>query len=77
MTATNDDRDTCANCPASAEGCAARQVAKYGRCCTQCTHGRAAADPRHLDLFRTRARTTRGVMGQTHTRPETVPRTEG
>jgi len=44
-TGTDDRGPECANCPSSREGCEARQVAKYGRCCTQCTHGRAAADP--------------------------------
>jgi len=37
--ATTDDRGTCRHCPASREGCQARQAARYGRCCRACTHG--------------------------------------
>ena len=40
------DRGTCAQCPASAEGCAARQASAIRqRCCWRCSHDEASVDP--------------------------------
>lgn len=38
MTTTTDGYDRCANCPSSAEGCHARAAARYGHCCSRCSH---------------------------------------
>ena len=46
------DRGTCAHCPASAEGCAARQAARFGPCCRRCSHfsdGEKYSTPRIRD----------------------------
>ncbi len=39
-TATADRGPECDHCRGSADGCAARQAARSGRCCRLCTHGR-------------------------------------
>lgn len=32
------ERDTCAHCPASTDGCQARRAFARQRCCRRCTH---------------------------------------
>lgn len=34
-----DDRDVCAQCPSSKEGCQARKLFSGSRCCSRCSHG--------------------------------------
>ena len=34
-----DDRGTCQHCPASRDGCQARQAFARQRCCWRCSHG--------------------------------------
>ncbi len=45
MTDDADDRGSCDHCPASAEGCEARQRFARERCCSRCSHVRAVMDP--------------------------------
>jgi len=38
-TVSADRGPVCDHCQGSADGCAARQAARSGRCCRACTHG--------------------------------------
>jgi len=71
-TRPNDpDRGTCANCPASREGCLARQQFARERCCRLCTH------PAGGEFLVRHAPTTPADMGHTHIQAETIPEVEG
>jgi len=57
MTATTDpdDRDLCRHCPASREGCEARKAARFGRCCSRCSHASPNPDRPVFDFNLTAA----------------------
>lgn len=64
---TETDRGTCVHCPASAEGCQARQTFARERCCRRCTH--PSDDDTASPAPRMRAEPSRARPA----RPERVP----
>jgi len=65
-TSTGDHGPECTSCRGSADGCRARQAARFGQCCQRCSH---ASRPQFLAQHR--GRSTPGYRGHPPQPPPT------